>query len=79
MHSTSDKARLFAKDFSKNSNLDDLGIYLLAFPSRINLKLLISATPTLVKNAITNLALSRASGSDCIPLVVLRNCEPEFS
>ena len=80
MHSTSDKAKLFAKDFSKNSNLDDLGIHLPAFPSRINLKLYnISATPKLVKKAISNLASSRASGSDCIPVVVLRNCKPEFS
>ena len=56
MHSTSDKAKLFAKDFSKNSNLDDLGIHLPAFPSRINLKLHnISATPKLVKKAISKL------------------------
>ena len=26
-----------------------------------------------------NLDLSKASGSDCIPVVVLRNCEPELS
>ena len=80
MHSTSDKAKLFAKNFSKNSNLDDLGIHLPAFPSRINLKLHnISATHKLVRKVISNLVSSRASGSDCIPVVVLRNCNPEFS
>ena len=26
-----------------------------------------------------NLHLSKASGPDCIPVVVLKNCEPEFS
>ena len=26
-----------------------------------------------------NLDLSKTSGSDCIPLVVLKNCAPEFS
>ena len=47
----SDKARLFAKNFSKNSNLDDLGISLPVVPSRTNLKLdNISVTPKMVKN-----------------------------
>ena len=35
----SDKAKLFAKSFSINSNLDDFGISLPVFPSRNNLKL----------------------------------------
>ena len=26
-----------------------------------------------------NLDLSKASGADCIPVVVLKNCEPELS
>ena len=34
-----DKAKLFAENFSKNSNLDDSGISLPVFPSRTNLKL----------------------------------------
>ena len=37
--SSSDKAKLFIKNFSRNSNLDDSGIPLLVFPSRSNLKL----------------------------------------
>ena len=44
--SASDKAKLFAKNFSKNSNLDDSGISLPVFPSTTNLKLHnISITP----------------------------------
>ena len=48
--SVSDKAKLFAKNFSKlfakNSNLDDSGISLPIFPSRANLKMPnISVTP----------------------------------
>ena len=62
LSSASDKAELFAENFSKNSNLDDLGI-----------------TPKMVKQVITKLDSSKASGPDCIPVVVLRNCEPEFS
>ena len=39
LSSASDKAKLFAENFSKNSNLDDSGISLPVFPSRSNLKL----------------------------------------
>ena len=50
------------------------------FPSRNNLKLHnISVTPKIVKKVITNLDSSEASGLDCIPVVVLKNCEPELS
>ena len=78
--SASDKAKLFAENFCKNSNLDDSGISLPVFPSRINLKLHnISVTPKMVKKVIMNLDLSKASGTDCIPVVVLKNCELELS
>ena len=78
--STSDKAKSFPKNFSKSSNLDDSGISLPGFPSRTNLKLHnISITPTMVKKVITNLDSSKASGSYCIPVVVLKSCEPELS
>ena len=80
LSSASDKAKLFAKNFSKNSNLDDSGISLPVFLSRTNLKLhTISITPKMVKKVITNLDSSKASGPDCIPVVVLKNCEPELS
>ena len=80
LSSASDKAKLFAENFSKNSNHDDSGISLPVFPSRINLKLHnISVTPKMVKKVIMNLDLSKASGPDCIPVVVLKNCEPELS
>ena len=39
----------------------------------------ISVTSKIVKQVIMNLDLSKASGPDCIPVVVLRNCEPELS
>ena len=80
LSSASDKAKLLSENFSKNSNLDDSGISLSAFPSRTNLKLHnISVTPKVIKKVIMNLDLSKASGSDCIPVVVLKNCEPELS
>ena len=56
LSSASDKAKLFAKNFSKNSNLDDSGISLPVFPSRINLKLHnVSITSEMVKKVITTL------------------------
>ena len=33
----------------------------------------------MVKKVITNLDSSKASGPDCIPVVILKNCEPELS
>ena len=80
LSSASEKAKLFAENFSKNSNLDESGISLPVFPFRTNLKLRsISVTPKIVKNVITNPDLSKKAGPDCIPLVVLINCEPELS
>ena len=80
LSSASDKEKLFAETFSKNSNLDDSGISLPVFPFRTNLKLCnISVTPKMVKTFIMNLDLSKASGPDCIPIVVLKICEAELS
>ena len=39
LSSASDKTKLFAESFSKNSNLDGSGISLPVFPSKTNLKL----------------------------------------
>ena len=73
------RTKLFAKNLSKNSNLDDSTISLHLFPSRANLKLNnISIILTMVKNAITNLDSSKVSGPDCIPVVILKNCDPEL-
>ena len=73
LSSASDKAKLFAENFSLNSNLDDSGISLPVFPSRTNLKLHnISVTPKMVR-------WSKVFSPDCIPVVVLKNCEPELS
>ena len=69
-----------AENYSKDFNLDDPGVFLPVFNSITNLKLHnISITLKMVKKVITNLNLSKASGPDCIPVVVLRNCEPELS
>ena len=80
LSSASDKAKLFVENFSMNSHLDDSGISLPVFRSRNNLKLHnISLTPKMVKKVIMDFDLSKASGPDCIPVVVLKNCEPELS
>ena len=70
LSSASDKAKLFAKHFSNNYNLDDSGISLPPFLSRAS-----SATPMMIKKVITNLDSSKASGPDCIQVVLLKNCE----
>ena len=80
LSSASDKAKLFAENFSLNFNLDDSGISLPVFPSRDNLKLHnISVTLKMVRKVVMNLDLSKASGPDCIPVVLLKNCEPKLS
>ena len=80
LFSVSDKSRLFVKNFSKNSNFDDSGISLPVFSSRTNLKLHdISVTLKMVKKVIMSLDLSKTSDYDCIPVMVLKNCEPELS
>ena len=79
LSSASDKAKFVPENFTKNSNLDDSGISLPVFPSRTNLKLHnISVTPKMVRKVVMNLDLSKASGPDCIPVVVLKNCEPDL-
>ena len=77
LSSAFDYTRLFAKNFSNHSNLDDSGISLPVFCSRTNLN--ISITPKMIKKVITNLDSSKATGPDCIPVVVLKNCEPDLS
>ena len=74
------KQNLSAENISKTSNLDNCGISLPVFSSRTNLKLrYISVTLKMVKKVKTNLDLSKASGSDCTPVVVLKNCQSELS
>ena len=80
LSSASDKAKLFPENFSLNSNLDKSGVSLPVFLSRTNLKLHnISVTPKMVRKVVMNFDLSKASGPDCIPMVVVKNCEPELS
>ena len=74
MSSVFDKAKLFAK------NLDDLDISLPVLPPKSNLKLYnISIPPKIVEKLIVKLDSSKASGPDCISVVILKNCEPELS
>ena len=63
-----------------NSYLEYSGISFPVFASRTNLKLHdFSVTAKMVKEVLMNLYLSKAFGPDCIPVVVLKNCEPEHS
>ena len=72
LSSTACKAKLFSKNFSHNSNLDDSGISLPVLSSRTNRKgHNISLTPKMVKKVIMNLYSSKASAPNCIPVVSL--------
>ena len=74
------KAKLFAENFSKYSNLYDSDIFLPVLSFWTNLKLNnISVTPKMVEKVIMNIDLSKASGPDCILVVVINNCEPQLS
>ena len=48
-------------------------------PNLISLLELICVSPKMVKKVIINLDLSKASGPDYIPVMALKNCEPELS
>ena len=74
------KQNYLLKTFLKTLILMTLVSILPVFPSRTNLKLYnISITPKMVKKVITILDSSKAVGPDCIPVVVLKNSEPELS
>ena len=65
--STSNKAKLSEKNFSKNSYLDDSDVSLPAFLSGTDMKLHnIHITSKLVKEVILNLDSTKASVPDCI-------------
>ena len=72
--------KLFAESFSENSNLDDSFISSSYFAPRTNLKLHnLPVTSNLVKNLITNLGSSNASGFDWISIVLRRTVSLNFS
>ena len=78
--SASEKAKLSAELFSKNSNLDDSGYELPSFSCKTDITLSnVVITPKMVKKAICILDSSKTSGPDGIPVIVLKNCEPELS
>ena len=80
LSSPSVKAELFAKDFSKNSDLNGSGISLPVFPSGTNLRMHNTFITTKVVNkVIMNLDSSKVSGPDCALVVVLKKCESELS
>ena len=79
LSSASGKAKVFANNFSQNSNLDDLGISLPVFLSRPNLKLDNISVTEMVKKIIMNLDSSKVFGPDCNLVVFLKNCKPELS
>ena len=77
LSSASHKAKLLAENFSKNPNLDDSSISLPVFPSRTTLKQHnISVTTMMIQ--VKNLNLSKASCPGGIPVMFLKNCEPEL-
>ena len=80
MSPASDRAKIFVGIFSKISNLGDSGISLFAFSSRTKMKLHnIPLSIKLDREVMTNLDYSGVPGLICVPVVVLKKCEPELS
>ena len=64
----------------ENSYLGDFSNSLPAFPCRANLELRnITATPKMTEKAIASHDSPGVSDANCIPVVVLKNYEPERS
>ena len=59
--------------------MTQLSLYLFSLLELISNKHNISVTPKMDKKVIMNLDLSKTSGPDCIPVVDLKNCDPELS
>ena len=74
-----DKAKLLLKTFLRTLILKTIS-FPIVFSSRTNLKLHnLSITPMMVKKVIMNLDLPKASGPDCVPVVILKNCKSALS
>ena len=77
---STDKANLFARNFSSNSTLDDGFQQLPDFPSRTEQRLTSrKITARMVSHAIYDLDTCKATGPDRIPSIVLKMCSPELS
>ena len=77
---STDKANLFAGNFSYNSTLDDSYQLLPDFPSRTEHRLTSrKITARMVSHAIYHLDTCKATGPDRIPSIVLKMCSPELS
>ena len=69
---SSAKVKFVAKDFSAKPNFGESAISLAVFFSRTN--------PKLHNTTVTSkMDFLKASGPDCIPVVVLQKCEKELS
>ena len=77
---STDKANLFARNFSYNSTLDDSYQLLPDFPSRTEYRLTSrKITARMVSHAIYHLDTCKATGPDRIPSIVIKMCSPELS
>ena len=70
---------MFAEISFTNLNLDESGICSPSFLSRINMRLHnIPVTRDLVKEVIVDLDSIKVTWPGCIPVVAVKNCEPEL-
>ncbi|KAI8485267.1 hypothetical protein Bbelb_370140 [Branchiostoma belcheri] len=80
LSSSTEKAKLFAKNFAANSTLDDQCCPLPDFPARTeNILSNIKISARDVAKLIKDLDANKATGPDNIPVVVLKNLSPELS
>ena len=75
-----DKAELFARTFSSNSDLNSSGHSLPTLPRHGGTTLSeLTITPQFISNIIARLKTATAPGPDNIPVIVLKMCAPELS
>ena len=74
------KQNYLLKTFPRTQILMTLvSLYLFSLLELIRNCKTLPVTPKMAKKVITNLDSSKSSSPDCIPVVVLKNCEPELS
>ena len=75
----SSKANLFASTFASNSNLDHQDFQPPLYPTSTITMPPIKLSTRKVRKVLLQLNISKSSGTDCIPAIVLKSCAPELA
>ena len=76
---TPSNANLFASTFASNSNLDDQDFQAPLYPTSTITMFSIKFSTHKVRKVLLQLNISKSSGPDGIPALVLKSCAPELA